>query len=98
MVLAFSVANVGGRDAERAAVTIFIAVPLTNNDHKEVHRSWFPRVPAGKAVSLDISVQLGRGDATIVVQAAPKFGSNKMRPVEGDDNEIVAEIPFPTFR
>jgi hypothetical protein len=93
----FSVTNIGGRDADRAEVTIYIAVPLDNNDLndlKEIRRSWFPRIPAGKSVSLDISVKLGRGDATIVVQSGPKEGFKRMRPVNADDNEVVAQIPL----
>ena len=94
----FSIANLGGRDAHRAEITIYISVPQ-NNELKEIRRSWFPRIPAGTTVSLDISVQLGRGDATIVAQAAPKETFRRMRAVDADavntaDDEVVVEIPL----
>jgi len=90
----FSITNAGQRDADRAEVMIYIAVPLNNEDLKEIRRYWFPRVPAGKAVSLDIAATLGRGDATIVVQAAARGLSKSVREVNGEDNEVIAEIPL----
>jgi uncharacterized repeat protein (TIGR01451 family) len=89
-----SVANVGRRDADRAEVTIFISMPLNDQDLKEIRQDWFPRVAAGKAVTLDISAQLGRGDATVVVQAGATDTFKRVRETNGKDNEVVAEIPL----
>jgi uncharacterized repeat protein (TIGR01451 family) len=90
----FSVTNLGRRDADRAEVTIFISMPLNNEDLKDIRRHWFPRVPAGKTVTLGISARLGRGDATIVAQAAAKETFKRVRETNGEDNDVVAEIPL----
>ena len=87
------VANTGGRDAERAHVTIYVSMPLNNTDLKEIRREWWPRVKAGQSVELDIPTQLGRGDAVVMVQAAER-GSKHVREANGSDNDTVAEIRF----
>jgi hypothetical protein len=87
------VANTGGRDAERAHVTIYVSMPLNNTELKEIRREWFPRVAAGRSVELDIPTRLGRGDAVVMVQAAER-GSKHVREVNQNDNETVAEIRY----
>jgi hypothetical protein len=87
------VANTGGRDAERAHVTIYVSMPMNNTELKEIRREWFPRVPAGRSVELDIPTRLGRGDAVVMVRAAEE-GSKQVRELNTNDNEAVAEIRF----
>jgi hypothetical protein len=88
-----AVANAGGRDAERAHVTIYISMPLNNTDLSEIRREWFPSIRAGQSVELDIPTRLGRGDAVVMVQAAA-HGSKHVREVNTKDNDTVAEIRF----
>ena len=91
VVFTFSVANVGKRDLERAEVNILIAVSLNDTDLKEIRRVWFPRVPAGKTVRLDISARLVRGDAMISINAIP-HSSKRLREENADDNNTAAVI------
>jgi hypothetical protein len=74
-------------------VQIYIAIPLNNEDQKEIRRDWWPRIPAGKVVTFDISAKLGRGDALIVVDANA-VGSKREREVKGEDNEVIGHIPW----
>jgi len=89
-----TVANLGRRDATRAHVRIYIAIPLNDEDQKELRREWWPRIPAGKAMSLDISATLGRGDATIVVDASAQEGPKRLREVNSEDSNVIAVIPW----
>ena len=86
-----SISNAGLRDADRAHVNIYLGIPDDNQEMKEIRRDWFPRVPAGRTVSFDISATLGRGDATIMVNTRA-FGP--VREGNEKDNDAVAEIPF----
>jgi hypothetical protein len=88
-----TVANVGRRDLDRALVNIYIAIPVNNEDLKELRRDWWPRIPAGKAVSFEISAQIGRGDVSIMVDAAPK-SAKRVREVNSEDNGFVTWTPF----
>ena len=88
-----TIANTGPRDAARAQVDIYIAIPDRDQNIKEIRRDWFPSVPAGKTVSLEISATLGRGDATIMASTEP-FQHRRAREVNPKDNNALVEIPF----
>jgi hypothetical protein len=88
-----TVANVGHRDLDRALVNIYLAIPLNNEDMKEIRRDWWPGIPAGKAVSFDISARIGRGDVSIVADAVPK-SAKRVREINSEDNGFVTWTPF----
>ena len=69
-------------------MNIYIAIPVNNEDLKELRRDWWPRIPAGKAVSFEISAQIGRGDVSIMVDATPK-SAKRVSEVNSEDNGFV---------
>ena len=72
----------------------YIGIPDEAQNMKEIRRDWFPRVPSGKTVSVDISATLGRGDATVIVNTTPNGVRRYLRERNDADNEAFAEIPF----
>lgn len=62
------VENAGTRDADRASVRVLIA-PSDGDAAIQIHRDWFPEVPAGRRVGFEISARLPRGDVIVHVNA-----------------------------
>ena len=94
----FSITNVGRRDADRAEVTIYISMPLNNQDLKDIRRYWFPRVPAGKTVS---SRHFGAAGARRCDDCGPSRRERDVQArarINGEDNDVVAEIPLTPLR
>ncbi len=89
-----TISNSGPRDADRAHADIYIGIPDEAQNMKEIRRDWFPRVPSGKTVSVDISATLGRGDATIIVNTTPHGVGLYARERNDTDNDAIAEIPY----
>ena len=90
-----SVENKGRRNADRAAVSVLLAIPQENGELKEIRREWFPRIPAGTRVSLDLFARLSRGDATVMVSTATTHGFKRIRETNPGDNDTVGHIQLP---
>jgi len=93
----FVVANVGFRDAERAAVQIMISCC----DNRERRFDWFPRIPARGTVVADVSMRLTDGRAVAAINVMPGPTRIDFRESNPDDNSTaiwvhsVSDPPLP---
>jgi len=88
------VGNVGRRSLDRAAVSVLVSPCCANAS--EVRREWFPPIPAGKWVRLDLVVSLPNGAGMAAVSARPGPSIKAAHESQPQNNETIVLIGDPS--
>jgi hypothetical protein len=87
-----SVRNTGQRSVDRAWINILISPCCANT---EIRHEWFPRIPAGQSVRVDVAIPLPEGRALTVVSVKPFEGYKRVRQSNGDKPPTVVPVGYP---